>query len=165
MLDELYNYFLDFFSLLFSGLMNFISSNEIVFYFFVIPIATSVILFAGYFLIDISHVLDDYNAKNTFLYKGMKNYDKRQAEIRKNEEKRKEAEEKAYQRYMREYEREKAKEKERREKEKWNREHPFVHTKSIHKDKRGQWVTSHSYHKRDDIQPFSFSESDSEVED
>lgn len=85
MLDELYNYFLDFFSLLFSGLMNFIRSNEIVFYFFVIPIATSVILFAGYFLIDISHVLDDYNAKNTFLYKGMKNYDKQQAQQRKSQ--------------------------------------------------------------------------------
>lgn len=73
----------EFFYSIFSSIFNFINSNSLVKWFVFVPIATVFLLVIFYFVFDVSHLLDDYKAKNTMLYKGMKNYDKQQAAQRK----------------------------------------------------------------------------------
>ncbi len=64
---------------IFSSIFNFINNNSLVKWFVFVPIATVFLLVIFYFVFDVSHILDDYKAKNTMLYKGLKNYDKQQA--------------------------------------------------------------------------------------
>lgn len=143
---------LEFFYSIFSKLFSFITANSIVKWFVFIPIAAAFLCAIFYFVFDVSHVLDNYNAKNTFLYKGMKNYDKHMAEKRKQEEReRKELEKKEAESIRKAY-----KEYENELKRQYQEAHPYVRTVTKYQDEKGAWREKVSYRKRDDKQPMEY---------
>lgn len=66
-----------------------IIDNKLLFAAVFIPVAISIIYIFVNFVFDFTHIFDDYNAKNSFTYKGINRYEKNQKEQRRNEEKQK----------------------------------------------------------------------------
>lgn len=162
---------LNFIFSVFSRLLDFIASHPLVKWFVLIPICTTVFLCVAYFVLDLTHILDDYNAKNSLLYKGIKQYNKNLAEKRKQEEKEKQEKRKTMNELFsaqdKEFEREhnsrlKAqqaaldnayKEYQKDLKRQYQETHPYTRTVTKYQDSEGAWKTKTSYRKRDDKQP------------
>lgn len=79
-------YSFEFLENIFLKILDFITKTPLARWFIVIPVSLSVLLIVAYFVFDLSHILDDYNAKNSMLYKGYKRYEKEQIQNRKNQE-------------------------------------------------------------------------------
>lgn len=143
---------LNFFYSVFSKLFSFINANSIVKWFVFVPIAAAFLCVIFYFVFDVSHLLDDYNAKNSMLYKGIKSYDKHMKEKRKQEEKERIIAEKREQESIRQA----YKEYENYLKRQYQEEHPYIRTVTKYQDDKGAWREKVSYRKRDDKQPMEY---------
>ena len=66
-----------------SSVVSFISSNNIVRWFVIVPIASAVTLIIIYLILDLSHVLDDFKVKRDPYKKYQKRYQKNQSSYRK----------------------------------------------------------------------------------
>lgn len=140
---------LNFFYSIFSKLFSFINANSLVKWFVFVPIVAAFLCVVFYFVFDVSHLLDDYNAKNSMLYKGIKTYDKHIKEKRRQEEKERriaeKREEESIQRAYKEYQNEL--------KRQYQEKHPFIRNVTMYKDDKGAWHEKITYRKRDDKQP------------
>lgn len=70
----------------FYSLVLFISAHKLVMFFILVPIAFTILYIVFDFVFDIGHMLDGYNAKKSFAFKGYSKYEKQQAQLRKQEE-------------------------------------------------------------------------------
>lgn len=130
--------FLTFIKNIFLSICDFISSNKFILYAFLIPIVFAVLAIVFDFLFDLGHVLDGYNAKKSFAFKGYSRYEKQQAQLRKQEEiEQKKAEKQAI----------------KMQKEIEKAANPYKHTVTRWQDKDGKWHSKEVYTRRDNIQP------------
>lgn len=130
--------YIEFINKIFYSLCQFVYRNQFMLYAVLIPIAFVCLCIAFDFLFDLGHVLDGYNAKNSFAFKGYSKYEKQQAQLRKQEEiEQKKAEKQAI----------------KMQKEMEKAANPYKHTVTRWQDKNGKWHSKEVYTRRDNMQP------------
>lgn len=130
--------YIGFINQIFYSLCKFVYQNQFIFYAVLIPIAFVCLCIAFDLLSDLGHVLDGYNAKNSFAFKGYSRYEKQQAQLRKQEEiEQKKAEKQAI----------------KMQKEMEKAANPYKHTVTRWQDKNGNWHSKEVYTRRDNMQP------------
>lgn len=137
MLDGM-SQFITFIRNVFIEICTFIPTNKLMLYAFLIPIVFVVLALVFDLLFDLGHVLDGYNAKNSFAFKGYSKYEKQQAQLRKQEEiEQKKAEKQAI----------------KMQKEMEKAANPYKHTVTRWQDKDGNWHSKEVYTRHDNMQP------------
>ena len=122
----------------FLSICSFIPESKLMLYAFLIPIVFAVLAIAFDFLFDLGRVLDGYNAKNSFAFKGYSKYEKQQVQLRKQEEiEQKKAEKQAI----------------KMQKEMEKVSNPYNHTVKRWLDKDGKWHSKEVYTRRDNMHP------------